>query len=103
MIFLGVPVALRRGLHFRVSLVLDRLSTPARRIVDTVIGLMICATSVAVAYLAWRMAVQNWATTFATLPLPRGAIYVGLCFSGMACAVFGIEQAMRGAGPGARR
>jgi TRAP-type C4-dicarboxylate transport system permease small subunit len=95
MVFLGAPVALRRGLHFGVNVGLDHLPPAARRIADIFIGLTIFATSVAVAILAWRLAVQNWNETFATLPLPRGAIYVGLCFSGIACALFGAEQTVR--------
>ncbi len=95
MVFLGAPVALRRGLHFGVNVGLDRLPPAARRIADIFIGLTILATSIAIAIMAYRMTVQNWNATFATLPLPRGAIYVGLCFSGIACALFGAEQTIR--------
>ena len=43
MIFLGAAVAVRRGLHFRVHLLVDRLAPRARRATDTAVTLVVMA------------------------------------------------------------
>jgi TRAP-type C4-dicarboxylate transport system permease small subunit len=43
MIFLGAAVAVRRGGHFRLHLVIDRLGATARRRVDIVVTLIVIA------------------------------------------------------------
>jgi TRAP-type C4-dicarboxylate transport system permease small subunit len=42
-IFLGAAVAVRRGTHFRVHLLVDRLGPRARRITDTLVTLIVIA------------------------------------------------------------
>ena len=43
MIFLGAAVAVRRGAHFRLHLVIDRLGTTARRRIDLLVTLIVIA------------------------------------------------------------
>jgi TRAP-type C4-dicarboxylate transport system permease small subunit len=43
MIFLGAALAVRRGGHFRLHLVIDRLSATARRRVDIIVTLIVIA------------------------------------------------------------
>ena len=43
MIFLGAAVAVRRGAHFRLSLLVDRLRPAARRRVELVVTLIVIA------------------------------------------------------------
>ena len=43
MIFLGAAVAVRRGAHFRLHLVIDRLGPTARRRVDLLVTLIVIA------------------------------------------------------------
>ena len=46
MIFLGAAVAVRRGAHFRLHLLIDRFGAPARRRVDLVVTLVVIAFAV---------------------------------------------------------
>ena len=43
MIFLGAAVAVRRGAHFRLHLLVDRLAPPVRRRVDLIVTLIVVA------------------------------------------------------------
>lgn len=55
-IFLGAAVAVRRGSHFRVHLLVDRLGTKARRLTDTLVTLIVIGFGVVLVAGGIRMA-----------------------------------------------
>lgn len=91
-VFLGAILALRRGLHFGVGLVLarawPRLTTP----LGLLVALIICATSVLLLVLAIRMCLQTWGATYSTLEISHGWAYVAIAISAATMALFALAQ-----------
>lgn len=91
-VFLGAILALRRGLHFGVGLVLakawPRLTVP----LGLLVALIVCATSALLLVLAIRMCLQTWDATYSTLEISHGWAYVAVAISAATMALFALEQ-----------
>jgi len=99
--FLGSALALRRGIHFGLGLVLPlawpRLQRPMAALVAVIVG----AASLLLAVLAVRMARQTWDATYATLRISHGWAYVAVAASACLMLLFAVEagvRSLRGAG-----
>jgi TRAP-type C4-dicarboxylate transport system permease small subunit len=91
-VFLGAILALRRGLHFGLGLVLRRAFPAAVVPLGVLVALATAATSSLLLVLSIRMAVQTWGATYSTLEISHGWAYVGVAISTAAMALFALEQ-----------
>ena len=92
MIFLGAAVAVRRGAHFRLHLLIDRFGAPMRRRVDLVVTLIVVAFAavlvaggIAIAPLARRQVTDS-------LELSMLWFYAALPVGGALMIVFALPQ-----------
>lgn len=93
-VFLGAILALRRGLHFGVGLVLAKLWPRLTVPLGVLVAAITCATSVLLLVLAIRMAQQTWDATYSTLDISHGWAYVAVAISAAVMALFALEQAI---------
>ena len=93
-VFLGAILALRRGLHFGVGLVLARLWPRLTVPLGVLVAAIVCATSTLLLVLAIRMARQTWDATYSTLDISHGWAYVAVGISAAVMALFALEQAI---------
>lgn len=95
MIFLGAPVALRRGLHFTVDAVAGALPNHFQRPLIVLAGLVAFVVGLALTILSYRMAVSTWDTTYTSLPMPVGIVFIGAAVCGALMALFSIPLMWR--------
>jgi TRAP-type C4-dicarboxylate transport system permease small subunit len=89
---LGAALALRRGLHFGLGLVLPIEGDFARRMFNGFAGIVVSLSSLFLAVIAAQMVSRTWQSTYATLPLSHGVAYIGLLMGSVLMMLFGIEQ-----------
>lgn len=95
MIFLGAPVALRRGLHFSVEMASGAFPNRFQRPLIVLAGLTAFVVGFALTILSYRMAVSTWDTTYTSLPVPVGVVFVGSAVCGALMAIFAIPLLWR--------
>ena len=92
--FLGSTLALRRGLHFGLGLVLSRAWPKLAKPFGLFVAAVVTASSVLLLVLAIQMIRQTWDSTYATLQISHAWAFVGVAFSAGLMALFGLEQGM---------
>lgn len=93
-VFLGAALAARRRMHFALDLVVNRMPPRAQRAAEGVALLAVAATSVLLVVLGLDMTRRAWPSTYATLPLPHGAAYLGIPVSAALMVLFTLEHLM---------
>ncbi len=91
-VFLGAILALRKGLHFGVGLVLARVWPRLAAPLGITVAAITCAVSLMLLALAIRMAAQTWDATYSTLDISHGWAYVAVAICAGFMAVFAVEQ-----------
>jgi len=95
MIFLGSPLALRRGLHFGLGLVIPKYWPGSDRWVRGFVATVVVGASTLLFVLAIEMAQRTWHSTYPTLPLSHGVVNVGIAVGAFLMILFGLEQLFR--------
>jgi len=90
--FLGSALALRRGMHFGLGLVLPKVWPRLARPMALMIAVVVTGSSTLLVMLALKMARQTWDATYATLQIPHGMMYIGVALSASLMVLFAVEQ-----------
>jgi TRAP-type C4-dicarboxylate transport system permease small subunit len=93
---LGAALALRRGLHFGLGLVLPVEGALAQRIFNGLAGIVVSLSSLFLAVITAQMVSRTWQSSYATLPMSHGVAYIGLLVGSALMMLFGVEQFLRG-------
>ncbi|MGB7541223.1 MAG: TRAP transporter small permease subunit [Burkholderiales bacterium] len=101
--FLGSTLALRRGLHFGIGLVVSRAFPKLGKLLGFFVAAVVTASSMLLLVLAIRMVRQTWDATYATLQISHGWEFVAVAFSAGLMALFGLEQGLRVLRPAAAK
>jgi TRAP-type C4-dicarboxylate transport system permease small subunit len=99
--FLGAAIALRRGSHFGLSLLVDAVPPAARRILRWFILIVMLAGSALLISVSLDMIAQQKFSSYPTLPFSHATAYYGVLLSAGLMILFTLEQMMRGPAPGA--
>jgi TRAP-type C4-dicarboxylate transport system permease small subunit len=91
-IFLSSPLALRRGVHFGLGLVVPRYWPRSDRLVRGFVAAVIVGASGLLFVLAIEMTQRTWPSTYPTLPLSHGVVNVGIAVGAFLMILFGLEQ-----------
>lgn len=103
MSFIGAAIGIRRGIHFSVHIVTDRLSARARRLLFTIHYLLIAALGGIVTVFGWRVAELNSLSFSPALGLNLRWLYLSSVVGGaliIAYSVAAIADGWRGRWPG---
>jgi len=95
MIFLGSPLALRRGLHFGLGLIVPKYWPGSDRWVRGIVATIVVGASGLLFILAIEMTHRTWHSTYPTLPLSHGIVNIGIAAGAFLMIVFGLEQLYR--------
>ena len=97
---IGAALALRRGLHFGLGLVLPVHGRLGRHLIAAFVGVVVLVSSLFLAAIAAQMVARTWQSSYATLPVPHGVAYVGLLVGAVLMMIFAVEQSvLHAAGP----
>lgn len=94
-IFLGSPLALRRGVHFGLGLVVPKFWPRSERWVRGFVGLVVVGASALLFILAIEMAQRTWHSSYPTLPFPHAVVNIGIAIGAFLMILFGLEQLFR--------
>jgi TRAP-type C4-dicarboxylate transport system permease small subunit len=103
MSFVGAAIGIRRGIHFSVQMITDRLPVGARRAVFTVHYLLIAAFGALVAIFGWQVAELNSQSFSPALSLNLRWLYLSSVVGGVLIVVYSlasIRDGWRGRWPG---
>lgn len=94
--FAGATVALRRGMHFGLGLLVHDLWPRAARVLKPLCALLVVVASLLVVRLAIQMAEKAWNAKYVTLPMTQAVVYVVLAASAAVLALFALETLVSG-------
>lgn len=94
-IFLGSPLALRRGVHFGLGLVVPKYWPRSDRWVRGFVGAVVVGASGLLFVLAIEMSQRTWHSAYPTLPLSHGVVNIGIAIAAFLMILFGLEQLYR--------
>lgn len=103
MSFVGAAIGIRRGVHFSVQLITDRLPAGARRAVFTAHYLLIAAFGALVAVFGWQVAELNSQSFSPALNLNLRWLYLSSVVGGVLTVLYSlacIRDGWRGRWPG---
>lgn len=92
--FCGAAIALRRGMHFGLGMLVERSWPALKRPIALLVALIVSATALTLAVLALQMTRQTWDATYATLGISHAWAYVGVMASAVLMTLFGVESAV---------
>jgi len=103
MSFVGAAIGIRRGVHFSVQIITDRLPPRAHRIVFTIHYLLICGFGALVAIFGWQVADLNSQSYSPALDLNLRWLYLSAVAGGVLIVIYSaasIADGWRGRWPG---
>ena len=100
-VFLGASVGVRRGLHFRFTLLLDNLRPAWKRPLELFANLWVMFFAGILAVKGLSFALLNFAQLTPTLVIPWGWVYIAVPLSGLLMILYALEHLRAFAG-GAR-
>lgn len=90
--FVGAPVAMRRGAHIAVTLVVELLPPGARRAIETVAQALGCLVYGVLIWYGLALAAQNFDQASPALQLPLGAVYLMMPLAGLLLVLQAIQR-----------
>ncbi len=90
--FIGAPVAMRRGAHIAVTLIVELLPRGARRAVETAAQVLSCVVYGVLIRYGFALASQNFDQLSPALHLPLGAVYLMIPLAGLVLALQAIQR-----------
>jgi hypothetical protein len=90
--FTGATVALRKGMHFGLGLMVQDIWPRMSRLFQPIAVVIVAVTSCLIVYLGSIMAKQAWNSTYTTLPLSQATIYVVTLISASIMVLFSLEE-----------
>jgi len=100
-VVLASALAIRHGLHARMTMLVDRLPGASARVAETLIALLIAALGVAIALAGWEYVQETRGMTSASIGYPIEILHAAAPVFGVLVAVFALERAIFGAVCGA--
>jgi len=97
--FLGAAIALRRGSHFSLSLLIDAVPPTAQRILRWFILAAMLAGSALLISVSLDMIAQQKFSSYPTLPFSHASAYYGVLLSAGMMILFTLEQMIHGPAP----
>jgi TRAP-type C4-dicarboxylate transport system permease small subunit len=94
MVFLGAPVALRRGLHFTIEVVVLMLPKLVQRVLAKLAVLVALGVGMSLTVLSYQMVASTWHTTYTSLPIPVAAAFIAAMISGALIVLFCLPMLM---------
>ena len=99
-VFLGASVGVRRGLHFRFTLLLDNLRPAWRGPLELFANLWVIFFAAIMTVKGLSFALLNFAQLTPTLVIPWGWVYMAVPFSGTLMILYALEHLRDLAGSG---
>jgi TRAP-type C4-dicarboxylate transport system permease small subunit len=90
--FIGAPVAMRRGAHIAVTLVVELLPRGPRRAVETAAQVASCLVWGVLIRYGFALASQNFDQLSPALRVPLGAVYLMIPLAGLVLALQAIQR-----------
>ena len=90
--FAGASVAMRRGAHIAVALVVEAMPPGARRVVETAAQIASCSVYGVLIWYGSALAAQNFDQLSPALHLPLGAVYLMIPLAGVVLALQAIQR-----------
>jgi len=95
--FIGAPVGFRAGTHICVSMVTDRLSPAAQRLMLRLCDLLMVATCLIIFQASYSLCVAMWIQPLASLPsVTYGEMYLPIPIGALFTLLFVIERLLNG-------
>jgi TRAP-type C4-dicarboxylate transport system permease small subunit len=95
--FLGAAASYRAGAHIAVSLLTDRVPESARRMLRSVVHVLMLAVGLFAIVYGTHLCIKTWNQVIGQLPwMPVGLTYAPVPLGGLATALFVIEHVMFG-------
>lgn len=95
--FIGAPVGFRAGTHICVSMVTDRLSPPAQRLMLRLCDLLMVGTCLVIFQASYNLCVAMWIQPLASLPMVTyGEMYLPIPTGALFTLLFVIERLLNG-------
>lgn len=95
--FIGAPVGFRAGTHICVSMVTDRLSPAAQRLMLRLCDLLMVATCLIIFQASYNLCVAMWIHPLASLPsVTYGEMYLPIPIGALFTLLFVIERLLNG-------
>ena len=100
--FIGAALGIRRGVHFSVQMLTDRLPVGARRALYVTHCVLLAAFGILLAYYGWQVAELNSQSFSPALDLNLRWLYLSAVVGGVLIAIYslaGLRDAWRGHDP----
>ncbi|HAK34396.1 MAG TPA: TRAP transporter small permease [Pantoea sp.] len=95
--FIGAPVGFRAGTHICVSMVTDRLSPAAQRLMLRLCDLLMVVTCLIIFQASYNLCVAMWIQPLASLPsVTYGEMYLPIPIGALFTLLFVIERLLNG-------
>ena len=92
MVFLGTPVALRRGLHFHVEAFVAWLPPNPRKMFALLVAVGILVAACVLVAVGWQLAMRTAGSMYTTLPVSHSLLYFSIIACGIFSAFFAVER-----------
>jgi TRAP-type C4-dicarboxylate transport system permease small subunit len=91
--FYGAAACYRLGTHMNVSVAVDLLPVPARRVIDFIVEIVMLVFAIFMVVYGFKLCVATWNNTIAEFPALRvGIVYSPIPFGGVFTMLFIIEH-----------
>jgi TRAP-type C4-dicarboxylate transport system permease small subunit len=97
MIFLGAAVGVKRGAHFRLQLVVSRLSSRAQSGVELLALVIVVAFASVLVWQGWKLTLLGQMQQTPVMGMPKAWIYAGIPLSGVLMIFYAISPMWRAA------
>lgn len=92
----GAVIALRRGMHFGLGLLVRDVWPKASRALRPIVALAVAGAALLLGGLAIKMANQAWNSMYTTLPISQATVYIVMAISAAAMAILALEPLVTG-------
>jgi TRAP-type C4-dicarboxylate transport system permease small subunit len=94
-VFLGASVGVRRGLHFRFTLLLDAMGPGVRRWMEILANLWVAFFAGIMVVKGLSFTMMNMGQLTPTMMIPKGWVYVAVPINGLLMIFYCVEHVMK--------